>query len=114
MQVHYLELVTSDVDSVCTSYESFSQVKFGPADPGLGNARTAKLPDGSMIGVRSPLAEWEEPIVRPYYLVSDIDKALESIVKAGGEVAHPKLEIPGHGKFAIYLLGGNNHGLWEL
>lgn len=114
MKIQYLEIVTHDVDSVCASYESFSQVQFGPNDQGLGNARTASLADGSMVGVRLPLAEWEEPIVRPYYLVSNIDQALESIVKSGGEIAHPPLEIPGHGKFAIYILGGNNHGLWQL
>jgi len=114
MKVHYLEIVTHDVDSVCASYESISQVKFGPGDAGLGNARTALLADGSMIGVRSPLAESEELIVRPYYLVSNIDQAVESVVKSGGEIAHPPLEIPGHGKFAIYILGGNNHGLWQL
>ena len=114
MQIHYLEIVTLDVDSVCASYESISKVQFGPGDPGLGNARTASLADGSMIGVRLPLADSEEPIVRPYYLVSNIDQAVASVVKSGGEIAHPPLEIPGHGTFAIYILGGNNHGLWQL
>jgi hypothetical protein len=28
-------------------------------------------------------------------------------------IAHPPLEIPGHGKFAIYFRGGIQHGLWE-
>jgi len=114
MKVHYLEIVTRDVDSVCASYESIDQIKFGSVDPGLGNARTASRPDGSMIGVRSPMADSEEPIVRPYYLVANIDQAVENVVKAGGEIAHPPLEIPGHGIFAIYILGGNNHGLWQL
>ena len=36
------------------------------------------------------------------------------VLEAGGEVAHPPLEIPGHGTFAIYLQGGNDHGLWQL
>jgi len=26
----------------------------------------------------------------------------------------PPMEMPGRGKFAIYLLGGNDHGLWQL
>ena len=114
MHVHYLEIVTLDVDAVCKSYESFAQVHFGACDPGLGNARTASLADGSMIGVRLPMADWEAPIVRPYYLVSNIDHALERIVESGGEIAHPPLDIPGHGTFAIYILGDNNHGLWQL
>ena len=33
---------------------------------------------------------------------------------AGGEVAHPPLEIRGMGRFAIYALGGVHHGLWQL
>jgi hypothetical protein len=34
-------------------------------------------------------------------------------LNAGGELAHPPLEIPGHGTFAIYLQGGIDHGLWQ-
>jgi predicted enzyme related to lactoylglutathione lyase len=58
--------------------------------------------------------ESEMPVVRPYWLVEDIEAALAAAVKAGGEVAHPPLEIPGHGTFAIYSHGGVHHGLWEL
>ena len=114
MKIHYLEVVTHDVDSVCESYESISEIKFGACDSALGNARTAALADGGMVGVRLPMAEWEEPIVRPYYLVSNIDQAAANVVEAGGEIAHPPLEIPGHGTFAICILGGNNHGLWQM
>jgi len=32
---------------------------------------------------------------------------LAAAVQAGGEIAHPPMEIPGHGTFAIYLQGGN-------
>jgi hypothetical protein len=58
--------------------------------------------------------ETENPIVRPYWLVEDIEVALASAIEAGGEVAHPPMEIPDHGTFAIYLLGGVHHGLWQL
>jgi hypothetical protein len=34
-------------------------------------------------------------------------------LNAGGELAHPPLEIPGHDTFAIYLQGGIDHGLWQ-
>ena len=60
------------------------------------------------------MSESEQPVVRPYWLVNDIGAALDAAVHAGGEVAHPPLEIPGHGTFAIYILGGNQHGLWQL
>ncbi|MCP3917201.1 MAG: transposase domain-containing protein [bacterium] len=32
----------------------------------------------------------------------------------GGEFALPPTEIPGRGKFAIYIQGGIQHGLWQL
>ncbi|MFP3940125.1 MAG: hypothetical protein ACLF0P_07455 [Thermoanaerobaculia bacterium] len=40
--------------------------------------------------------------------------AVNAAEAAGGEVAVPPTEIPGHGTFAIYFLGGIQHGLWEL
>ncbi len=36
----------------------------------------------------------EEPVVRPYWLVDDIEAAIASAVEAGGEIAHPPMEIP--------------------
>ncbi len=28
-------------------------------------------------------------------------------------MAHPPMEIPGHGTFAIYIQGGIHHGFWQ-
>lgn len=114
MQVHYLEIVTPEVDAACAAYTQLHGVAFGGGDPSLGNARTATLENGGMIGVRAPMHESEQPVVRPYFLVTDIEAATASAITAGGEVAHPPMEIPGHGKFAIYILGGLHHGLWQL
>ena len=114
MRIHYLELVTTDVDAVCAAYAVANGVKFGASDAGLGNARTAALPGGGLVGVRAPLHESEETVVRPYWLVDDIDAAVAAAVAAGGEVAHPPLAIPGRGTFAIYIQGGIHHGLWQL
>ena len=49
MKVHYLEIVASDVDAVCAAYEAAHGIKFGLADPLLGGARTAPLPDGAAL-----------------------------------------------------------------
>jgi len=114
MKVHYLEIVTSDVDAVCAAYEAAHGIKFGSADLLLGGARTAPLPDGGSIGVRAPLRDTEKPVVRPYWLVDDIQAALDAATKQGALVAHPPLEIPGKGRFAIYIQGDVNHGLWQL
>jgi hypothetical protein len=40
-------------------------------------------------------------------------QSLERVTK-NGKIAHPPMAIPGHGTFAIYLQGGNDHGLWQL
>ena len=114
MQVHYLEFVTPDVDVVCETLSQHHGVTFDAGDPVLGNARTATLVGGGKIGVRAPMHESESPIVRPYMLVDDIDAALASAEKAGGEVALPPMELPGHGKCAIYFQGGIQHGLWQV
>ncbi len=115
MQIHYLEIVTKEVDAVCAAYAAVNGVQFGEPDAGLGNARTAGLPGGGQVGVgvRAPMHEAEEPVVRPYWLVDDIEAAVAAAVAAGGEVAHPPMEIPAHGTFAIYIQGGIHHGLWQ-
>jgi len=61
MKVHYLEIVSRDMDAVCKAYELAHSVSFSEPDEYLGGAK-----------------------------------------------------IPGKGKFAIYILGSNDHGLWQL
>lgn len=114
MNVHYLEIVAADADAVCAAYEAAQGIRFGAADPLLGGARTAPLPHGGSIGVRCPLRDTESPVVRPYWLVDDIEAALDAASKQGAFVAHPPMEIPGKGTFAIYIQGGVDHGLWQL
>ena len=113
MAVHYLEIVTPDVDAVCAGYEAAQSLRFGEPDPMLGGARTCELADGSQVGVRAPMRETEAPVVRPYWLVDDIDTAVEKVASAGADIAMPPTAIPGKGHFAIYLLGGLEHGLWQ-
>lgn len=114
MQIHYLEIVTKEVDAVCSAYAAANGVHFSKPDVGLGNARTAPLPGDGLVGVRAPMHESEEPVVRPYWLVDNIEAAIAAAVKAGGEIAHSPMEIPGHGTFAIYIQGDVHHGLWQL
>ena len=114
MQIHYLEIVTEEVDAVCATHAKLHGVSFSDPVAGLGNARTAALPDGGMLGVRAPMHEAEEPVVRPYLLVDDIEAAAAAAVEAGAEIVHPPMEIPGYGTFAIFSQGGVLHGLWQL
>jgi uncharacterized protein len=121
VQVHYLEIVTPDVEIVtpdvgatCDALAKLHAVTFAAPAPELGNARTAKLRGGGLVGVRAPMRPDEEPVVRPYVLVDDIAAAVEKAKTAGGEIALPPTEIAGRGQCAIYVQGGIQHGLWEL
>ena len=113
VRIHYLEIVTPDPDAACRALEKLSGVRFGEPDAGLGNARTAALDGGGLIGVRGPLREDEGPVVRPYVLVDDIEAAVEAARAAGGEFAMTPTESPGRGRFAIYFQGGIQHGVWQ-
>lgn len=114
MKVHYLEIVTPDVDGVCASYEAQGGITFGPPQADLGGARTAAMPGGGLVGVRGPMRDTEEPVVRPYRLVDDIDAATAAAESAGAMVAHPPWEIPGRGRFSILIQGGVQLGLWQV
>ena len=114
MQVHHLEIVTPDVDATCAAMEKLHGVNFSAPEAGLGNARTATQVGGGLIGVRAPMHEAEEPLVRPYVLLDDIAAAAEAAQAAGGEMALPPTEFPGHGKCAIYILDGVQHGPWQV
>ncbi|MEM8937437.1 MAG: hydroxylase [Pseudomonadota bacterium] len=114
MKIYYLEIVTPNVEEICAALAAQHQVTFSAPEAALGNSRVAILAGGGRIGVRAPLREDEEPVVRPYMLVDDIEAASAAAEAAGAQFAMRKTEIPGHGKFAIYFLGGIQHGLWEL
>ncbi len=64
MKVHYLEIVSTDVEASCALYEQLHQVTFGESIPNLGGARTAKLASGGTIGVRAPMHGGEKPVTR--------------------------------------------------
>ena len=113
-RVQFLEFVVPDVDATCATYARMHGVEFGDPVPEFGNGRTAALANGGMISVRAPMRDTEEPVVRPYFLVDDIEAAAKVAAEAGGEIAIPPMEIPGHGKFAIYIQDGIEQGLWEL
>lgn len=113
MQIAYLEIVTPDVEGICQSYTETYGVSFGPPVKGLGNARTAQLPQGGRIGVRAPMRDTENPVVRPYWFVDDVAAAAKAAEHSGATLALPPTEIPGEGTFAIIIRGGTDHGIWQ-
>lgn len=113
MKIHYLEIVTPEVDTVCETYTRLHDVTFGECDPNLGGARVAKIANGGMLGVRAPLRETEKPVVRHYVLVEDIQAAVDAAAKSGAEVALPPMELGAHGSCAIVIQGGIETGFWQ-
>lgn len=113
LKISYLEIVTPDVDAACTLYSLMYGVTFGDTEPAFGGALIANLTGGGMLGVRAPLRDNENPVVRPYLLVEDIKKSVEAAAESGAEIAIPPMEIPGYGQFAIVIQGGIESGLWQ-
>ena len=114
MKIHYLEIVTLDINETCTVFENAFGTQFSEPDPLLGNARTAPMPDSGTLGIRAPMSDTEEPVTRTYFLIDDIDAATKSAVEAGAELAHPIMELPGKGQFSIVIQGGNHFGFWQV
>ncbi len=113
MQIRFLEIVTAEMEATIATLEAVHGVSFGEQVAELGGSRTARLGDGGVISVRAPMAAHESAVVRPYVLVEDIEAAVKAAKEQGAEIAIGPMEIPGQGTFAIYLLGGIEHGLWE-
>ncbi|MEM9453693.1 MAG: hydroxylase [Myxococcota bacterium] len=113
MTVGYLEIVTQDVDSACALYERMHGLTFGPVEPDLGQARVAKKTDGTLVGIRAPLADHEKPVVRAYVTVEDIHAAAKAAEERGATIAYPPTQQGKHGWFAIVIQGGVEHGLWQ-
>lgn len=88
-------------------------LSFGPAVADLGQARVAEAPDGSLIGVRAPLAEHEQPIIRTYLEVQGIARAVREAEAAGEVIAYPPTRQGDTGTWAIYFLGDVQLGLWQ-
>lgn len=109
----YLEVVAADVAATCALFEAAHGLTFGPPDADLGGARVASRTDGSLVGVRAPLAAHEVPIVRAYLAVSDIGHSVAAAAAAGGMVAYGPTLQGARGTFAIVIAGGAQLGFWQ-
>ena len=113
MAVHYLEIVSNDVDALSELYQRMHGVSFGPPDPDLGQAQVGSQADGTLVGIRKPLAAHEEPIMRTYVAVTDIQQALKEAEESGAVIAYPATRQGDRGTFAIVIQGDLEHGLWQ-
>ena len=113
MAVRYLEIVSNDVDALIGLYQRIHGLSFGPPDADLGQARVATQADGGVIGIRKPLATHEQPIVRTYLAVDDIQHAVKKAEESGAAIAYPPTRQGDQGTFAIVIQGDVEHGLWQ-
>lgn len=83
--VHYLEIVTPDVQAASDFYTNAYGWQFEAEAPEWGNSQ-----------------------------VADIDAAVKNAAESGATIALEPMEIPGRGRVAIYSLGGIEQGLWQV
>jgi predicted enzyme related to lactoylglutathione lyase len=110
MPVHYLEIVSDDVDSLIDLYQRVHDLSFGPSDPDLGQARVATHAGGALVGIRNPLAAEEHPTTRTYLAVEDIHQRVEEAEDSGATIAYRPTRQGDQGTFAIVIHGGVAHG----
>lgn len=113
MGIHYMEIVSRDVAAQCATMEQVHGLSFGSPVADLGQARVAEASDGSLIGVRAPMAAHEQPIIRTYLEVEDIAGAVEKAAAAGAVIAYPPTQQGDTGTWAIYILDDVQVGLWQ-
>ena len=113
MRIQFLEIVTADVDGMMETFAASNGVEFSDPIAEFGNGRIAQMPGGGKVSVRAPMHESEEPATRTYFLTNDIETATEKAVSSGAVLAHPVMEIEGHGKFSILFPGGIQFGYWQ-
>lgn len=112
--LHYLEIVANDAAAMRDLMASVYGWRFEPPVAELGGAFVAVLPNGSRCGIRAPLRDSEQPIVRTYIRVDDVRAAAQRAEQSGAAIALEPTEIPGHGTIVIYIYGGIEHAMWQL
>ena len=112
--VHYLEIVTPDVEAARRLYSATFGWHFQAPAPELGNAVVAALPGGSLCGIRAPMHVQETPVVRPYVRVADLEAATRNAERSGATILLESMDLAGWGRISIVELGGIQQGLWQV
>ena len=112
--IHYLEIVTPDVEAACLLYSTAFGWRFQPSVPELGNAFVSTLPGGSLCGIRAPLHAEETPVVRTYIRVVSLELATREVERLGAKILLESMDLAGWGKISICEFGGIQQGLWQV
>lgn len=114
--IAHTEVVTANVAGTKAFYERTFGWKFQNLGPDMGNYEMATLPNGMTYGLRAPQPgnAGDKPGVVNYTLVPDVKKAVADAKKHGAQVMLEPQEVPGKGWFAICLVQGTPHGVWQV
>jgi len=112
--MHYLEIVTPDVEAARHLYSTAFGWSCEPAVPELGNAGVAILPGGSLCGIQPPLHIQEAPVVRTYIRVGNLELSTREVERLGASVLLEAMDLAGWGKISIVECGGIQQGLWQV
>jgi hypothetical protein len=112
--IHYLEIVTPEVEATRQLYAAVFGWTFQAPVAELGNAVVAALPGGSLCGIRAPLHAEESPVVRAYLRVPDLAAATQGAKASGATILLEAMDLAGWGSITIYEIGGIQHGLWQV
>jgi hypothetical protein len=88
MAVHCFES-SNEVDALTGPYQHTHGLSFGLPGPDLGQARVATQANGSVVGIRDPLAADEQPIVGTYFAVEVIQHVVKKAGESGATIAYP-------------------------
>lgn len=112
--IHYLEIVTPEVEAACRLYAAAFGWRFQSPVAELGQAFVAQLPGGSLCGIRAPLHPEEMPVVRTYLRVANLEASTRLAEQSGARVLLESMELPGWGRISIVEIGGLQQGLWQV
>jgi hypothetical protein len=121
--IAYFEIPADKVDRAKHFYHSLLGWKIEPTKTPMDQSKVASMQyqdistgdakEGTLSMGGMHKRQMTEPIVN-YVVVEDIDKVLANVVKLGGKIAVPKMEIKSVGLTAIIQdTEGNVIGLWK-
>jgi len=111
--VHCFESVGNEVDALTGLYQHTHGLSFGLPGPDLGQARVATQANGALVGIRDPLAADEQPIVRTYFAVEDIQHVVKKAGESGATIAYPPNPPGQPGHLRNRDPGRRGHGHWQ-
>ena len=111
--ISYVELNVSDLPATRAFYESAFGWRFNDYGPEYAGIRSSRDESASEVGglrLDQELRQAGGPLVLLYS--TDLDKSVEAVKSAGGQVVNGPYEFPGGRRFHFTDPSGNELGVW--